>query len=71
MSTPHKERVNQALGALENEERLLLVLTRVERLSHAEVAKVLGIPVDEVKLKLQEAEKHLSEGLPGNSTLQA
>jgi RNA polymerase sigma-70 factor, ECF subfamily len=53
----------EAIDALPEESREVLVLSDVENLSYAEIAKVVGAPIGTVKSRLFRARHHLKESL--------
>ncbi len=56
-------KVLDAIDALPEEFREVLVLSDIENLSYAEIAEVLGIPVGTVKSRLFRARRQLQEAL--------
>jgi RNA polymerase sigma-70 factor (ECF subfamily) len=56
----------QALGGLAEEQRCVLLLVSVERLSYAETARVLGIPVGTVMSRLARAREKLLRAMQGD-----
>jgi DNA-directed RNA polymerase specialized sigma24 family protein len=56
-------KVLEAIDALPEESREVLVLSDVENLSYAEIAKVVGAPIGTVKSRLFRARHHLKESL--------
>jgi RNA polymerase sigma-70 factor (ECF subfamily) len=56
-------KVLEAIDALPEESREVLVLSDVENLSYAEIAKVAGAPIGTVKSRLFRARRHLKESL--------
>lgn len=56
-------RLDAALDALPEEQRLIFVLTELQGMSHAEAAEVANIPVGTVKSRLFRAKEWLREAL--------
>ena len=57
------EMVRRALGALSQDDLLMLVLTRLEGLSMHETAQVLGISPESAARSLRGAEENLRRGM--------
>lgn len=57
------EQVMNAIDALPPEYRAALVLSDMERMSYAEIAEVLGIPLGTVKSRISRARRHVQAAL--------
>jgi DNA-directed RNA polymerase specialized sigma24 family protein len=60
--------VRRALGSLNQDDLLMLVLTRLEGLSLKEAAEVLGITTEAAALSLRGAEENLLRGMSLDGT---
>lgn len=58
-----RERVQAAIGKLNDNEREVLVLKEFEGLKYREIAKLLGIPIGTVMSRLYAARKHLAAAI--------
>lgn len=63
MKARNLESLRRAVQTLEGDDRLMLVLSRLEGLSSAEVARVLGCSEQAAEINLQRAEARLSRSL--------
>ena len=63
MSAETVQRVSRALGELDDEFRLVVVLRDVEEMDYANIADVIGVPVGTVKSRLHRARCALKDKL--------
>lgn len=64
----HRRDLMQAVDALPEDQRSVLLLVAVEDLSYADTARVLGVPVDTVMSRLSLARETLRQNLSDEAT---
>jgi DNA-directed RNA polymerase specialized sigma24 family protein len=70
MKTANMERVRRALGSLNQDDLLMLVLTRIEGLSTQEMAEVLGVTPESAARSIRGAEESLRRRMTGDPTVE-
>ena len=68
MKVPSMDMVRRALGSLNQDDHLMLVLTRLEGLTLKEAAEVLGITPEAAARNLRGAEENLRRGMSLDGT---
>ena len=68
MKAPSMDMVRRALGSLNQDDHLMLVLTRLEGLSMKEAAEVLGVTPEAAARGLRGAEENLRRGMSLDDT---